>query len=403
MMQPRWLDNSTPPHIFTLVVIAATGALAMNIFLPSLPGIAKFYGADYRAAQLLVPVFLAATAFLQLLIGPLSDRFGRRPVLMVSLVIFIAATAAAPFMPTIEALLVCRVFQAFSSAGIVLSRAVVRDTVNHIDEAASRIGYVTMGMAVVPMIAPTIGGFLEELQGWQSTFWFAAGFGLLGLVLTYFDLGETNEAPESNMAEQVRSYPELFRSRRFWGYTLTSAFTSGTFFAFLGGGPFIATEYLHMTPSSYGIYFGLVALGYLVGNFLSGRYSRQIGTNRMMLAGCVIALAGVAASIALFSTGLVHPLSLFLPAGVFGIGNGMTLPNANAGMVSIRPRLAGAASGLGGTLQLGGGALMALVAAAVLSPASGPNPLLYVMIISAALAVLSTIYVMFIDWQVRDS
>lgn len=402
-MQPRWLDNSTPPHIFTLVVIAATGALAMNIFLPSLPGIAKFYGADYRAAQLLVPVFLAATAFLQLLIGPLSDRFGRRPVLMVSLVIFIAATAAAPFMPTIEALLVCRVFQAFSSAGIVLSRAVVRDTVNHIDEAASRIGYVTMGMAVVPMIAPTIGGFLEELQGWQSTFWFAAGFGLLGLVLTYFDLGETNEAPESNMAEQVRSYPELFRSRRFWGYTLTSAFTSGTFFAFLGGGPFIATEYLHMTPSSYGIYFGLVALGYLVGNFLSGRYSRQIGTNRMMLAGCVIALAGVAASIALFSTGLVHPLSLFLPAGVFGIGNGMTLPNANAGMVSIRPRLAGAASGLGGTLQLGGGALMALVAAAVLSPASGPNPLLYVMIISAALAVLSTIYVMFIDWQVRDS
>ena len=322
---------------------------------------------------------------------------------MVSLVIFIAATAAAPFMPTIEALLVCRVFQAFSSAGIVLSRAVVRDTVNHIDEAASRIGYVTMGMAVVPMIAPTIGGFLEELQGWQSTFWFAAGFGLLGLVLTYFDLGETNEAPESNMAEQVRSYPELFRSRRFWGYTLTSAFTSGTFFAFLGGGPFIATEYLHMTPSSYGIYFGLVALGYLVGNFLSGRYSRQIGTNRMMLAGCVFALAGVAASIALFSTGLVHPLSLFLPAGVFGIGNGMTLPNANAGMVSIRPRLAGAASGLGGTLQLGGGALMALVAAAVLSPASGPNPLLYVMIISAALAVLSTIYVMFIDWQVRDS
>ena len=402
-MQPRWLDNSTPPHIFTLVVIAATGALAMNIFLPSLPGIAKFYGADYRAAQLLVPVFLAATAFLQLLIGPLSDRFGRRPVLMVSLVIFIAATAAAPFMPTIEALLVCRVFQAFSSAGIVLSRAVVRDTVNHIDEAASRIGYVTMGMAVVPMIAPTIGGFLEELQGWQSTFWFAAGFGLLGLVLTYFDLGETNDAPESNMAEQVRSYPELFRSRRFWGYTLTSAFTSGTFFAFLGGGPFIATEYLHMTPSSYGIYFGLVALGYLVGNFLSGRYSRQIGTNRMMLAGCVIALAGVAASIALFSTGLVHPLSLFLPAGVFGIGNGMTLPNANAGMVSIRPRLAGAASGLGGTLQLGGGALMALVAAAVLSPASGPNPLLYVMIISAALAVLSTIYVMFIDWQMRDS
>lgn len=402
-MQPRWLDNSTPPHIFTLVVIAAIGALSMNIFLPSLPGIAKYYDTDYRAAQLLVPVFLAATAFLQLLIGPLSDRFGRRPVLMVSLAIFIVATVAASFMPTIEALLVCRVFQAFSSAGIVLSRAVVRDTVDHVDEAASRIGYVTMGMAVVPMIAPTIGGFLEELQGWQSTFWFAAGFGLLGLGLAYFDLGETNKAPESNMAEQVRSYPELFRSRRFWGYTLTAALTSGTFFAFLGGGPFIATEYLRMTPSGYGIYFGLVAMGYVVGNFLSGRYSRQIGTNRMILAGCLIAVAGVGVSIVLFSTGMVHPMSLFLPAGIIGIGNGMTLPNANAGMVSIRPRLAGAASGLGGTLQLGGGALMALAAAAVLTPESGPNPLLYVMMLSAVLAVLSTIYVMFVDWQMRDT
>ena len=148
-MQPRWLDKTTPPHIFTLVVIAAIGALAMNIFLPSLPGIARYYETDYRMAQLLVPVFLAATAFVQLLIGPLSDRYGRRPVLMFSLSVFIAATAAAAVMPTIEALLVCRVFQAFAAAGIVLSRAVVRDTVEHVDDAASRIGYVTMGMAMV--------------------------------------------------------------------------------------------------------------------------------------------------------------------------------------------------------------------------------------------------------------
>ena len=402
-MQPRWLDRTTPPHIFTLVIVAATGALAMNIFLPSLPGIAKYYQTDYSAAQLLVPVFLAATAFLQLLIGPLSDRFGRRPVLMVSLSIFIVSTIAATMTATIEALLVCRVFQAFASAGIVLSRAVVRDTVEHIDDAASRIGYVTMGMAMVPMVAPTIGGFLDEIQGWQATFWFAALFGIFGLVLVYFDLGETNKSPASNMMEQVRSYPQLFSSRRFWGYTLTAAFSSGCFFAFLGGGPFIATEFLHMSPSGYGIYFGLVALGYMFGNYLSGRFSRMVGTTKMMMSGCLIVVAGIAFSIVLFNTGYIHPLSLFLPAGIIGIGNGMTLPNATAGMVSIRPRLAGAASGLGGTLQLGGGALMALLAAAVLNADSGPNPLLYVMMLSAVLAVATAAYVILVDWQMQDT
>ena len=402
-MPPRWLDRTTPPHIFTLVIVAATGALAMNIFLPSLPGIAKYYQTDYSAAQLLVPVFLAATAFLQLLIGPLSDRFGRRPVLMVSLSIFIVSTIAATMTATIEALLVCRVFQAFASAGIVLSRAVVRDTVEHIDDAASRIGYVTMGMAMVPMVAPTIGGFLDEIQGWQATFWFAALFGIFGLVLVYFDLGETNKSPASNMMEQVRSYPQLFQSRRFWGYTLTAAFSSGCFFAFLGGGPFIATEFLHMSPSGYGIYFGLVALGYMFGNYLSGRFSRMVGTTKMMMSGCLIVVAGIAFSIVLFNTGYIHPLSLFLPAGIIGIGNGMTLPNATAGMVSIRPRLAGAASGLGGTLQLGGGALMALLAAAVLNADSGPNPLLYVMMLSAVLAVATAAYVILVDWQMQDT
>jgi DHA1 family bicyclomycin/chloramphenicol resistance-like MFS transporter len=402
-MPPRWLDNKTPPHIFTLVVVAATGALATNIFLPSLPGVAVYFDTDYRIVQLLVPVFLASTAVLQLFIGPMSDRFGRRPILLGAYCIFVLSTVAAIFTPTIELLLVCRVFQAFSAAGIVLSRAVVRDTVAHIDDAASRIGYVTMGMSLVPMAAPTIGGFLEELYNWQASFWFTAGFGLLALGLVYFDLGETNRNPSPTMLSQVRNYPELLRSRRFWGYSLTAAFTSGAFFAFLGGGPYIATEFLHLSPSTYGIYFGLVALGYMVGNYLSGRFSRTVGANRMMLLGSITACAGVLSSIAMFAAGLIHPVSLFLPAGVTGIGNGMILPNANAGMVSIRPHLAGSASGLGGTLQLGGGALMAVLAGAILHPGSGPNPLLYAMLLSTTLGIVCTLYVIYVDWQMRGA
>lgn len=402
-MQARWLDNTTPPHTLTLVVMAATSALAMNIFLPSLPAIAVYFNTEYRIAQLMVPVFLTAMALLQLVIGPMSDRFGRRPVLLGSYIVFILSTVVSIYAPTIELLLVCRVFQSFSAAGMVLSRAVVRDTVEHIDDAASRIGYVTMGMSLVPMLAPTIGGFLDELQGWQATFWFTAVFGSIALVLVYFDLGETNRNPSATMMSQVKHYPELLRSRRFWGYALTAGFTSGAFFAFLGGGPYIATEFLHLSPSTYGIYFGLVAFGYMGGNFISGRFSRVIGTNRMMLVGSIIAVTGILCSIALFAAGIIHPISLFLPAGLIGIGNGMTLPNANAGMVSMRPHLAGSASGLGGTLQIGSGALMAVIAAAVLYPGSGPNPLLLVMLVSAGLGVLSTLWVIYVDWRMRDA
>ncbi|MBO6716403.1 MAG: multidrug effflux MFS transporter [Rhizobiaceae bacterium] len=402
-MQARWLDRSTPPHILTLVVMAATSALAMNIFLPSLPGIASYFDTEYRMAQLLVPVFLTAMAALQMVIGPMSDRFGRRPILLVSYTIFIASTVASVYAPTIEILLVCRVFQSFAAAGMVLARAVVRDTVDHIDDAASRIGYVTMGMSLVPMVAPTIGGFLDELHGWQATFWFTAGFGSLALALIYFDLGETNYNPSPTMLSQVRNYPELLRSRRFWGYALTAGFTSGAFFAFLGGGPYIATEFLDLSPSTYGIYFGLVAFGYMGGNFLSGRYSRLVGANRMMLAGSFIAVLGICVSIAMFAVGIIHAASLFMPAALIGIGNGMTLPNANAGMVSIRPHLAGSASGLGGTLQMGSGALMAVIAAAVLYPGSGPNPLLIVMLVSAGMGLLSTLYVIYVDWTMRGA
>ena len=162
------------PHLVTLVMAAAIGPLAMNVFLPSLPGMARHFDTDYAVMQLAVSLYLGATALLQLFIGPASDRFGRRPVMLVCFAIFLVGTVAAVYAPTVEALLVCRLLQAFSSAGMVISRAVVRDTVGTA-EAASQIGYITMGMSVVPMVGPMIGGFLDELYGWQAGFWLTLG------------------------------------------------------------------------------------------------------------------------------------------------------------------------------------------------------------------------------------
>jgi len=383
-----------PPHLVTLVMAAAVGPLAMNVFLPSLPGMARHFETDYAVMQLAVSFYLVATALLQLFIGPASDRFGRRPVLIACFGIFLVGTAAAVYAPTVEALLLCRLLQAFASAGMVISRAVVRDTVGTV-QAASQIGYITMGMSVVPMVGPMIGGVLDELFGWQSGFWLSFAFGLVAIAIILFDLSETNIHKSDSFAAQFKTYPALLGSKKFWSYALTAAFTAGGFFAFISGGPYVATEMLDLSPSQYGFYFGVISLGYMLGNFLSGRFAMRFGINRMMLAGNVFACFGMMLSLWLFRAGVHHPLSLFGPVFFLGLGNGLTLPSANAGLVSVKPHLAGSASGLGGALQIGGGAALSVLAVALITPQSGPFPLLWLMLLSSAAAcaiTLSMIY-----------
>jgi MFS transporter, DHA1 family, multidrug resistance protein len=400
-MAGSFLDRTTQPHILTLVLATSVGALSINIFLPSMPGMARHFQTDYAIVQLAVSLYLAATAILQLFIGPASDRFGRRPVMLICMWIFLAGTLAAVYAPTIWFLLACRLLQAFSAAGMVLGRAVVRDTVDAA-HAASKIGYVTMGTALVPMVGPLIGGFLDEAFGWQSTFWLTLVFGLAAFSVIYFDLGETNHSRSSSLVAQFRTYPELLRSRRFWGYVFTAAFTSGAFFAFVGGGPFVSSEILKLSPSQYGFYFGIISIGYMLGNFCSGRLSSRMGINRMMLAGNLIAAGGMLLAIALFALDYYHALSLFGPAFFTGVGNGITLPNANAGIVNAKPHLAGSASGLGGAMQIGGGAALSVVAATLLSVETGPYPLLWVMFLSSSAAVLSTFYVIRVSRQTGE-
>jgi MFS transporter, DHA1 family, multidrug resistance protein len=396
MTKTVFLNRKTPPNIATLVVIAGLSALNMNLILPSLPGIATYYQADYALVQLAVSGYLAVTGLLQLIIGPLSDRYGRRPVMVASLAIFLVATALAPFAPTIETFLVIRMLQASVVSGMVLSRAIVRDIVGP-EQAASMIGYVTMGMTLAPMIGPVLGGVMEELFGWQSVFGALFLFGVVAFALVLTDLGETNLNRSASMLRQFGAYPELVRSRRFWGYSLTATFASGSFFSFLGGGPFVATTILGLPPSQLGLYFIFIALGYMTGNFFSGRFASQIGINRMMVTGCMIATAGMALALVLFLVGVWHPLSFFGPMLFVGLGNGVTLPSANAGIVSVRPHLAGSASGLGGAMMIGGGAALSALAGAILSVETGPYPLVIVMLVSCIFSVFATLYVIRVE------
>lgn len=392
MTPTRFLDRTTPPHVVTLVLITGLSTLAMNIFLPSLPGMAEWFGVDYAVMQLAVSVYLAGSAILQLVIAPVSDRFGRRPVILAALAVFTLASFAAPLAPDVHWFLAARVVQAVVATGMALSRAVIRDMVAP-DRAASMIGYVTMAMSVVPMIGPAIGGALDEALGWQACFLLLGVAGIAAFLLVWADLGETARPSGRGFAAQLREYPELLRSPRFWGYATAASLASGAFFAYLGGAPFVGETIFRLSPAEVGYYFAAPAIGYAFGNFLSGRYSVRFGINRMTLAGTAVATLALLAGVIVTELWPPAPVPFFVAVGFMAVGNGMTLPNANAGLLSVRPHLAGSASGLGGALMIGGGAILAALTGSLLEPANGHARLLEVMAVSSALSFVAVLFV----------
>jgi MFS transporter, DHA1 family, multidrug resistance protein len=388
----RFLDRASPPHISTLILLAGMAALAMNVFLPSLPAMTTYFETDYQVMQLSVALYLGMNAVMQLMIGPISDRYGRRPVLLWSIAIFTLASLGCVLATTVEVFLAFRMAQAVIVAGIVLSRAVVRDTTTQ-DLAASKIAYVTMGMALVPMLAPAMGGLLQGTFGWHASFWLMVILGVAMFLLTWADLGETATERSASFAAQFADYPELFRSRRFWGYAMTATFASGAFFAYLGGAPWVGTEIFGLEPTALGVYFGAPAVGYLIGNGLSGRFSVRFGINAMAATGTVICTVGMTISLLIFLLGYGSAFSFFALTISIGLGNGLILPNATAGMLSVRPHLAGTASGIGGAIMIGGGAALSAISGTMLTLETGATVLIAIMLATSVLGVASMIYV----------
>ena len=389
----RFLNRSTPPHIFALILLASISALTMNIFLPSLPNIASDLNSSTSILGLSVGIYLASSAVLQLIIGPFSDQFGRRPLILWSLIIFCLSTLATVFVTSTAQFLLLRVFQAISASCMVLARAIVRDTTESIEKAGSKIAYVTMGMALVPMVGPAIGGLLDYQYGWEASFWVLCLLGLVILMIAFFDVGETLSDHNQSFLEQISTYPSLLRSKRFWGYCLSSAFVSGAFFSYLGGAPFVGNEVFGLEPKDLGFWFGAPAIGYILGNFLSGRFSTKIGLDKMIFLGVTTALLGVSVSLTISFLGQGSMLSFFGFMTLVGLGNGMSIPNATAAMMSINPKLAGTAAGLGSAIMIGGGAGLSAIANFILIPGSSEIPLIMLMWVSVFCGLCSVGYI----------
>lgn len=384
------------PSIAVLVAISALGPLALNIFMPSMPGLAKQFGVDYGTVQLTLTLYLIGLAVAQLVYGPLSDRYGRRPVLLWGLVLYLAGSLVSTLAPSIGMLIFGRMLQAIGGcSGLVLGRAIIRDIYDR-DRSAAMIGYVTMAMALAPMLAPAIGGYLDTLFGWRASFAFCSLAGVVVLGWVIFVLPETlaERGGGTGIGTMLRGYGALIRSPIFCGYALQTAFTSGVFFAFIAGAPFVVVTVLGLPPSSYGLWFVVVSIGYIAGNFLTGRFAVRFGIDGMIAAGAIVGLLGTIALAATGWFGLLSLPAIFLPMAVVALSNGLTLPNGTAGAVSVNPRAAGAAAGLSGALQMltGAGAAVLVGYGQDLDPSQ--YPMIWTMLGSGLLAVASFLIAM---------
>ncbi len=256
-----------------------------------------------------------------------------------------------------------------------------------------------MAWAVGPMLGPMFGGLLEEIFGWQASFWAFLCFGSILFAVCWLDLGETNGDPSKTFVKQLQAYPALFRSRRFWGYSLCMAFSTGAFYAFLGGAPLAAEAVFDTPPAWLGFYMGTITAGFVLGSFLSGIFAARHALTTMMIAGRIVASAGLVVGLVLALAGLLNEALLFSACACVGVGNGLTMPSSNAGAMSVRPQLAGSASGMAGALTVAGGAVMSAITGAILTAGNAIYALLGMMLLSSLLGLASALWVRWLDQQ----
>ena len=381
-MDARPPSNGAPvrPHahlllLLLLMVMTSTGPVSLNILVPAVPKLTELMRTDVGTVQLTLSLFLLSLAFSQLVLGPLSDRFGRRPVVLGGLSLATLGSLAGIAATSVEWLIIARIVQALgASTGIVIGRAIIRDLYER-ERAASMIGLVTTVMAIAPMFAPALGGFLDTLFGWQSIFVFLSAFNALVLVWAMRTLPETR-AISAEASSVLHDWARLLRSPTFHGYVLCGGFGTAQFFVFIGGGPHAVVSMMGRTSAEYGLWFAITSIGYIGGNFITSRLSQRLGLRRMILGGLALQVFGVLGQIVGFVLfPQLGPALLFMPQIVISLGNGLMLPNAIAGAVSVVPQAAGAASGITGFTQMAVGAAAAQAISMILGHAATPMPI----------------------------
>jgi DHA1 family bicyclomycin/chloramphenicol resistance-like MFS transporter len=362
----RWL--AVPPlgsrdrAPFALIVaITACGTLGMHLIIPALPATAHALHVSPGAIQLTITLYLIGLAIGQLVYGPISDRLGRRPVLIGGLALFTFAGILTTAAPGAFTLVIARVLQSIGAcAGLVLGRAIVRDSAAP-DRAAAQLAMLTMVMSMAPAIAPVLGGYATAWFGWRAAFALLAIVGAVTLLLAVLLLPETYRAQSGARASLMLGSLRLFRSRAFCGYVLGGAFTTTSFYAFMAASPFILVDLLHQSTERVGLYYLLLMAGVAVGSFLANRVAGRIRVQVALRLANSFAIAGAALFMLADLTGWLTVVSVIAPVVLFMVGAGMASPFALSGAVSVNPLAIGSASGLYGFTQMAYGAFCTVV------------------------------------------
>jgi Bcr/CflA subfamily drug resistance transporter len=388
-------DAASPPprplRLAPLVLLTALSVLPVNVILPSLPHIAAAFQADFALVSLSVALYAIVTAAIEIVAGAISDRYGRRPVALTAIVIFIAASLGCALANGIAMFLVFRALQASIAACFSVALVMIKDTSSG-HHASSRFGYLAMGWALAPMLGPLIGGSLDAVFGWRAIFIVLAILGAAVLVLCIRELRETAEPSSRSRKSYLAAYGLLLRSARFWAYASCMACSMGTLYVFLGGAPLIAGRSLGASTAQLGLYMGIVPAGFMFGSFLAGRHGAAGHLpGAMLIVARLLTCAGLLFGLGLSMAGETRAFALFAPCIFIGIGNGLTMPVANAGVLSIHPHVAGTAAGLVAAMSIGGGALIAAIASPFLDGDAPVQSFFLVMLVPASLALLAAV------------
>lgn len=344
-----------------LVAMTACGTLGMHIIIPALPATARALDMSIGTAQLTITLYLIGLAIGQLVYGPVSDRFGRRPVLLAGLSVFTAASIVTALAPTAGVLIGARILQSLGGcAGLVLGRAAVRDGATA-DKAAGQLALLTLVMAMVPAVAPAIGGYLTAYIHWRASYVLLGLFGAATLLACVLMMPETLSEPASGRRSMATAYVRLLRSPRFLGYAIGGACSTTAFYGFMSASPFIFETQLHQPTQRVGLYYLLLMLGVAAGSLGANRVAGRLPVQTALRIANGLGIFGAALFALADAADYLSVVTVVAPVCLFMVGAGMASPFALAGSVSVNPQAIGAASGLYGFIQMGYGMLCTVV------------------------------------------
>lgn len=347
------------PNLSILIFLSALSALPTIMLLPSLPHIADALGSDYATANLAITGYALMSAITQVVSGVLSDRYGRRPIALGALTIFFVASVGCSLAQNMATFLAFRTLQGVVSACFAVSMASIRDTSNN-EDTTGRIAFVSSAWAVAPMLGPIIGGALDDLFGWRANFVAFAGLSMAGLLLAYGGFGETRMR-DRGAAFRLAHYLSPMAWPIFWGYATCMVFSLGTLYLFLSAAPLVAKNFGVGSGILVGVLMAISPTAFICGSAFAGRFGKKFAPPILMASGRILTLGGLATGLLLFYFGTDHVLAFFLPCAFVGLGNGVTMPAANAGVLSLRSELSATALGLAGATTVAGGAAIVAI------------------------------------------